>query len=127
MKPEFEEQKPNQRRTICEIIGELARGVDVHLVGDSDTLKWLIDSHRNELGVSSGFDAPPTSGSRSELVDDALGELNPDGREAEILWRLSDEATGALSYHSVYSGFHVRNSRIRQCINRLGHHLWTTE
>jgi len=119
VKPEFREQRADQRREICEIIAELSRGCNVHIAGETDSQQWLIDTHRSDLPVSESCSATPTRGPMSELVDAALGKLNPDGREAVILRRLSDEPAGTLSYHSLYSAFQVDESRVRQCINRL--------
>ena len=116
---EFREQRAGQREQICNVIAELAHVCDVHLVGGERFQQWLVDRHRSDLPVSSGRIAQHNSGPLAELVDRALGDLNPDGREVKILHQLSEESRGTLSYHSVHSTFHVDKSRIRQCISRL--------
>lgn len=119
MKPEFREQRANQRRELCAVLAELSRGCNVHLVGSGLSRRWLIDTHRTDLPVSSECNTPQKDSPLSELVDEALGELDSDGREAMILHQLSEESTETLSYHSVYSTFHVDKSRIRQCVSQL--------
>ncbi len=119
LKSEFREQRADQRREICEIVAELSRGCNVHLMGSGLSQRWLIETHRTDLPVSAECITPRSRGPLSELVDEALGELNPDGREAVILRQLSDEATETLSNHSLYSAFQVDESRVRQCVSRL--------
>jgi len=119
VKPEFREQRADQRETVCRIVAELSRGCDVHLTGSGLTRRWLVDAHRTDLPVSSECITTPTGGPVSELVETALSELNPDGREVRILRELSSEPTETLSYHSLESVFQVSKSRVRQCISRL--------
>lgn len=116
---EFQEQRSDQRRAICDVITSLADGCDVTIVADKDTQQWLLEQHRSDLPVNAECNVQHELGPLSERVDEALSELNPDGREPKVLRTLSDESTGALSYHSIYSAFRVDKSRIRQCINRL--------
>jgi len=116
VKPEFREQRADQRREICEIIAELSRGCDVHLVGTGLSHRWLLKTHRTDLPVSPQCNTTPTDSPVSELVDAALGELDPDGRKVKILRQLADEPSETLSRQQLENMHKVSRGRLSQVL-----------
>ncbi|WP_306055617.1 hypothetical protein [Natronococcus wangiae] len=116
----FEQAPRRKRETVCRLLAILATGFDVRIVASGRTHHWLAREHREDLPVSAERNTPRVDGSPADVADQAIGELDPDGREVgEVLRPLVDEPTETRSYHSLYAAATAHKSRIRQCISRL--------
>lgn len=116
----FRERRRDQRGDVCRLLGTLARAFDVRLVATGYTRAWLAREHREDLpGVSEWRSADRTQGPVADVVDEALGALDPDGREVSILRDIAAEAGETLSYHNLYATASVDESRVRQCLGTL--------
>lgn len=118
--PEFRDRRRGQREDVLQLLAVLAGGLDVRLVTSRVTRRWLADVHRADLpGVSEWYDARHGGGPVAAVVEDALADLDPDGRAARFLKRLADEPAETLSYAALKAEATVGASRVRQVVGDL--------
>lgn len=113
---EFSQCRRDQREAVLALIATLSRTFDVRLVTSRVTRLWLREHHRADLpGVSNWCSAGRDSGH----IQEALEQLDRDGREVRLVRSLREDTGEALSYTEVYAASTASPSRVRQCINRL--------
>ena len=96
---------------------------DVRLVASGLTRRYLAHKHRADLpGVSDPCNDGPRAGRMADLVNDALGAFDPDGRPIAILRVIAADPAETLSYHALASEGQVSRSRVRQCVGELRDH-----
>ena len=119
----FREQRADQRRAVCSLLADLAQVFDVRLVASGLTRRYLAHKHRADLpGVSDPCNDGPRAGRMADLVNDALGAFDPDGRPIAILRVIAADPAETLSYHALASEGQVSRSRVRQCVGELRDH-----
>ncbi|RQG93754.1 helix-turn-helix domain-containing protein [Natrarchaeobius oligotrophus] len=118
---EFEQLERRKRVKICRLIAALSQGLDVRFVATGVTQAFVQCEHRDQLpGVSDWRHTDRTDGPLADVVDAAVTDLDPDGRDVATLRRLADEDSEALSYSQLYGEFpEVDGSRVRQTILSL--------
>lgn len=117
----FEDQDRSKRSAICRLITELAKGLDVRLVTSGVTRAFLADRHHDDLpGVSKWRGTDRDGQPLDEAVEQAIADLDPDGREVALLRALKAEPSETLAYSQLYGLFSdVGESRMRQVVDRL--------
>ena len=120
---EFFDRRADQRREVCQLLADLATAFDVRVVASGLVQRRLVKAHRIELpGVSEQCSAGPRAGLVAERVETARMELDPDGRETDLLRRVADETSETIYYHALYESVQTSRSRVRQCISELVEH-----
>lgn len=117
----FRERRRDQREAVLALLDRLARGFDVRLVVSGLTRRFLLAEHRTDLaGVSEWCNGPRGPSPVEALVEAALVDLDPDGREVRLLRALAAAPGETLAYAECYAEeAEVDNSRVRQVLGRL--------
>lgn len=117
---EFRTRRRDQRADVCRLLDALADGFDVRLVVSGWTRAKLAHEHREDLpGVSEWDTTHRDCGPLAGTVDDALADLDADGRPVSFLRAIADTPGETTTYHALYSAACVGKSRVRQCVGTL--------
>lgn len=118
---EFEQRERRSRVPVCQLIATLAQAFDVRFVAPAVTQAFVRDQHRDHLpGVSEWRVTDQDMGPRSDAVESAIRDLDPDGREVRLLRELADCSSETMSYGQLYGTFpEIEDSRVRQTVGHL--------
>lgn len=118
---EFTDLERRDRVPICRLIATLAQAFDVRFVATTVTRAFVRNQHREDLpGVSEWRVTDREQGPLGDVVENAIVDLDPDGREVRLLRALEAESSETLAYSQAYAEFaEVQDSRVRQTIGRL--------
>jgi len=115
----FQDQSPDQRERVVQLLWQLARNCEVVVVGSPIDLRRLAVSHDlkrtafNERWTGRGRTAPI-----DERVDRALDVLDRESTGARILRLLHNEHDETLSYHALAAALDVSKPTISNWVQR---------
>lgn len=116
----FFERRREEREVLVEFLAELSRGAAVRVAGSRIEQRRLYEEHRETLPVSREDIATRPEEVTAPDVDGALVELDPDGREVDLLRALASRPSETAAYTDLYDAFDdVASSRVRQLLGRL--------
>lgn len=118
----LEERRADERRRVCAFISDLAQVADVRLVGSRLTHREFAEHHHADLPGSVREQCNPgraAGGGVEEVVEEAMGALNPDGSAVWILRKLAGEATETLTYDELAAEFPHTRATLRGHISTL--------
>jgi hypothetical protein len=114
---EFTNLERRDRVPICRLIATLAQAFDVRFVATTVTRAFVRNHHREDLpGVSEWRVTDREHGPLGDVVENAIVDLDPDGREVQLLRALeaeSSETPARTSLSSAGSGSPTTKSSSR--------------